>query len=137
VASPAAAVRDCSTPTATVTERRVVECYHDAQTARDQSCRCSTVGLLTLEQTRTRRTAVLGDLRQGTRLTRRLDEVPRNSKNSNRSSPTSILQLLVFQSLPDSWAIDQLFPIMPIHRLGERPTRKGVLADITCDSDAR
>ncbi|HEU4763847.1 MAG TPA: biosynthetic arginine decarboxylase, partial [Gemmatimonadales bacterium] len=41
----------------------------------------------------------------------------------------------LFQSLPDSWAIDQLFPIMPIHRLGEQPTRKGTLQDITCDSD--
>jgi len=43
----------------------------------------------------------------------------------------------VFQSLPDSWAIDQLFPIMPIHRLEERPTRTAVLADITCDSDGK
>jgi arginine decarboxylase len=41
----------------------------------------------------------------------------------------------VFQSLPDSWAIDQLFPVMPIHRLDEEPTRHGVLVDITCDSD--
>jgi arginine decarboxylase len=41
----------------------------------------------------------------------------------------------VFQSLPDNWAIDQLFPIMPIHRLNERPTRRGTLQDITCDSD--
>ncbi|HJS48367.1 MAG TPA: biosynthetic arginine decarboxylase [Gemmatimonadales bacterium] len=41
----------------------------------------------------------------------------------------------VFQSLPDNWAIDQLFPIMPIHRLDERPTRFGTLQDITCDSD--
>jgi arginine decarboxylase len=43
----------------------------------------------------------------------------------------------VFQSLPDSWAIDQLFPIMPIHRLDEKPTRNAVLADITCDSDGK
>ena len=43
----------------------------------------------------------------------------------------------VFQSLPDSWAIGQLFPIMPIHRLDEEPTRKGVLADITCDCDGK
>ena len=43
----------------------------------------------------------------------------------------------VFQSLPDSWAIDQLFPIMPLHRLDERPTRSAVLADITCDSDGK
>ncbi|HKV72978.1 MAG TPA: biosynthetic arginine decarboxylase [Gemmatimonadales bacterium] len=41
----------------------------------------------------------------------------------------------VFQSLPDNWAIDQLFPIMPIHRLLEAPTRRGTLQDITCDSD--
>jgi arginine decarboxylase len=41
----------------------------------------------------------------------------------------------VFQSLPDNWAIDQLFPIMPIHRLTEPPTRRGTLQDVTCDSD--
>ena len=43
----------------------------------------------------------------------------------------------LFQSLPDSWAIDQLFPIMPIHRLAEEPTRRGTLQDITCDSDGK
>jgi arginine decarboxylase len=43
----------------------------------------------------------------------------------------------VFQSLPDSWAIGQLFPVMPVHRLGEVPTRQAVLSDITCDSDGR
>jgi arginine decarboxylase len=41
----------------------------------------------------------------------------------------------VFQSLPDNWAIDQIFPIVPIHRLREQPTRRGTLQDITCDSD--
>jgi arginine decarboxylase len=43
----------------------------------------------------------------------------------------------LFQSLPDSWAIDQLFPVMPIHRLNERPTREATIADITCDCDGR
>src|SRR5205085_2908480 len=43
----------------------------------------------------------------------------------------------VFQSLPDHWAIDQLFPIMPIHRLDEEPTRRGTLQDVTCDSDGK
>jgi len=47
------------------------------------------------------------------------------------------VNLSVFQSVLDSWGIGQLFPIMPIHRLGEEPTRRGVLADITCDSDGR
>jgi len=43
----------------------------------------------------------------------------------------------LFQSLPDSWAIDQLFPILPIHRLNEKPTRRGTLQDVTCDSDGK
>ena len=43
----------------------------------------------------------------------------------------------LFQSLPDSWAIDQLFPIMPVHRLDELPARRGTLQDITCDSDGK
>jgi len=43
----------------------------------------------------------------------------------------------LFQSLPDSWAIDQIFPIMPIHRLDEKPTRSATLQDITCDSDGK
>ena len=64
-------------------------------------------------------------------------------RRSRRSSATSTPTLVdryfcnfsVFQSLPDNWAIDQLFPIMPIHRLHEQPTRRGTLQDITCDSD--
>jgi IMP dehydrogenase/GMP reductase len=52
-------------------------------------------------------------------------------------SDTYFCNFSVFQSLPDSWAIDQLFPVMPIHRLTERPTRRAVLADITCDSDGK
>ncbi|MEQ9464299.1 MAG: arginine decarboxylase, partial [Haliea sp.] len=43
----------------------------------------------------------------------------------------------LFQSLPDIWAIDQLFPIMPLHRLQEEPTRRGMLADLTCDCDGK
>jgi arginine decarboxylase len=43
----------------------------------------------------------------------------------------------LFQSLPDSWAIDQLFPIIPIHRLDEEPARRGTLQDVTCDSDGK
>ncbi|MEZ2237800.1 biosynthetic arginine decarboxylase [Microcoleus sp.] len=47
------------------------------------------------------------------------------------------INLSVFQSVPDSWAINQLFPIMPIHRLDEEPTQRGTLADLTCDSDGK
>jgi arginine decarboxylase len=50
-------------------------------------------------------------------------------------SDTYFCNFSMFQSLPDLWAVDQLFPILPIHRLTEAPTRRAILADITCDSD--
>ena len=52
-------------------------------------------------------------------------------------SDTYFCNFSLFQSMPDSWAIKQLFPIMPIHRLNEQPTRHAVLGDITCDSDGK
>jgi arginine decarboxylase len=55
----------------------------------------------------------------------------------DRLSDLYFVNMSVFQSLLDSWGIGQIFPIMPIHRLEEEPTRRGVLADITCDSDGR
>mgnify|MGYP003546792141 FL=1 len=71
-------------------------------------------------------------------LTRKLDQVPEELETLETIlSDIYFCNFSVFQSLPDSWAIDQLFPIMPIHRLAEKPTRKGVLADITCDSDGK
>ncbi len=70
--------------------------------------------------------------------------------NPNNQSEATILQELnekladkvfcnfsLFQSLPDIWGIDQIFPIMPIHRLDEQPTRRAVIQDLTCDSDGR
>lgn len=47
------------------------------------------------------------------------------------------MNLSIFQSIPDSWAINQLFPIIPIHHLNEKPNRQGILADLTCDSDGK
>ena len=52
-------------------------------------------------------------------------------------SDTYFCNFSLFQSMPDSWAVKQLFPIMPIHRLNEEPTRHGVLGDISCDSDGK
>ena len=52
-------------------------------------------------------------------------------------SDTYFCNFSVFQSVPDHWAVGQLFPTMPIHRLDEEPTRRGVLADLTCDSDGK
>src|SRR5579872_3768917 len=67
-----------------------------------------------------------------------LDEVPEDLQGLDESlSDTYFCNFSLFQSIPDSWAIKQLFPVMPIHRLNERPTRHAVLGDITCDSDGK
>jgi arginine decarboxylase len=66
------------------------------------------------------------------------DELPESIAHlPDRLADLYFVNLSVFQSLLDSWGIDQIFPILPIHRLDEEPTRRGVLADITCDSDGR
>jgi arginine decarboxylase len=71
-------------------------------------------------------------------LTHALDELPEDLQSLDESlSDTYFCNFSLFQSVPDSWAIKQLFPIMPIHRLDERPDRVGVLGDITCDSDGK
>jgi arginine decarboxylase len=131
-------VRDLLDAYRTVTERRVVECYHDAITARDQALQMFNLGLLSLEMrglTERLYWATCAKIRD---LTRKLDEVPEELEElESILSDIYFCNFSVFQSLPDSWAIDQLFPIMPIHRLTERPTRRGVLADITCDSDGK
>jgi len=56
---------------------------------------------------------------------------------SERMADKYFLNFSLFQSLPDSWAIDQVFPLMPVHRLDEQPTRRATVEDITCDSDGR
>jgi arginine decarboxylase len=72
------------------------------------------------------------------KLTRELDEVPEELEGLEKAlADTYFCNFSVFQSAPDSWAIDQLFPVMPLHRLHEEPMRRAVLADITCDSDGK
>jgi arginine decarboxylase len=67
-----------------------------------------------------------------------LDPMPEELEDLEHTlSDTYFCNLSIFQSLPDAWAIDQVFPIMPIHRLDEEPTRRATLADITCDSDGK
>jgi arginine decarboxylase len=121
-----------------VSERRLVECYHDALTAREQILQMFNLGLLSLEfRALAERLywAVCTKIRDACR---KIDRLPEELEDlESILSDTYFCNFSVFQSLPDSWAIDQLFPIMPIHRLDERPTRTGVLADITCDSDGK
>ncbi|MES1211545.1 MAG: arginine decarboxylase, partial [Acidobacteriota bacterium] len=72
------------------------------------------------------------------KLSRSLQELPEDLEGLERQlADTYFCNFSVFQSVPDSWAIDQLFPILPIHRLDEEPSNRAVLADITCDSDGK
>ena len=85
------------------------------------------------------REPVLGDLREApASWSSELDYVPEDLQGLDEMlSDTYFCNFSLFQSMPDSWAIKQLFPVMPIHRLNERPTRHAVLGDITCDSDGK
>jgi arginine decarboxylase len=71
-------------------------------------------------------------------LTKQLEFVPEELEGLDAQlSDTYFCNFSLFQSMPDSWAIKQLFPVMPIHRLNERPGRHAVIGDITCDSDGK
>ncbi|HWG78086.1 MAG TPA: biosynthetic arginine decarboxylase [Steroidobacteraceae bacterium] len=131
-------VRDLLEAYRNIDERRLVECYHDALTARDQALQMFNLGLLSLEQRGLTERLWWASCARVRDLCRRLPRVPEELEGlEDVLSDTYFCNFSIFQSLPDSWAIDQLFPIMPIHRLNDPPTRKAVLADITCDSDGK
>src|SRR5471032_2768633 len=133
-----APVRDLLDAYRNIDERRLVECYHDATTARDQALQMFNLGLLSLEIRGLTERLYWASCTRVRDVCRRLERVPEELADlEDVLSDTYFCNFSVFQSLPDSWAIDQLFHIMPIHRLDERPMRTGVLADITCDSDGK
>jgi arginine decarboxylase len=121
-----------------VSERRLVECYHDALTAREQVLQMFNLGLLSLEFRGLAERLYWATCAKIRDYCRKLERLPEELDDlESILSDTYFCNFSVFQSLPDSWAIDQLFPILPVHRLDERPTRTAVLADITCDSDGK
>jgi arginine decarboxylase len=131
-------VRDLFDAYRSVSERRLVECYHDALTAREQILQMFNLGLLSLEFRALAERLYWATCTKLRDYCRKLERAPDELEDLETTlSDTYFCNFSVFQSLPDSWAIDQLFPVMPVHRLDERPTRTGVLADITCDSDGK
>jgi arginine decarboxylase len=131
-------VRDLFEAYRSVSDRRLIECYHDAVTAREQTLQMFNLGLLSLEFRGLAERLYWATCTRIRDACRRQDDYPEELEGlESILSDVYFCNFSVFQSLPDSWAIDQLFPIMPIHRLAEEPTRKGVLADITCDSDGK
>jgi arginine decarboxylase len=121
-----------------VSERRLVECYHDAVQAREQVLQMFNLGYLSLEFRGLAERLYWATCARIRDFCRKLEVVPEELEGLEFIlSDTYFCNFSVFQSLPDSWAIGQQFPIMPIHRLDERPARNAVLADITCDSDGK
>ena len=131
-------VRDLFDAYRSVTERRLVECWHDALQAREQALQMFNLGYLSLESRGLAERLYWATCARIRDLCRKLESIPEELEGLETIlSDIYFCNFSVFQSLPDSWAIGQLFPIMPVHRLGERPTRNAVLADITCDSDGK
>ncbi len=121
-----------------LTTDNILESYHGAVHHYNDSVSAFNLGYLSLEERSMAERLYLKLSRRILELARRLDPVPDVLKSlEDDLCSTYFCNFSVFQSLPDSWAIEQLFPIMPIHRLLETPTRRGVLADITCDSDGK
>ncbi len=114
------------------------ECYHDANELRDEAMTLFNVGQLNLHDRARAEEFFWHTCEKILRVTRKLDYVPDDLEHLERDmADTYFLNFSVFQSMPDAWAIEQLFPILPLHRHDEEPTRRAVLADITCDSDGK
>ena len=122
-----------------VSLRRVREIYHDAVFDKERAQSLFTSGVLSLRERAFAERLYLCIINQ-------IARVAQKHRDEFDDIMTDLDAILVdryflnfslFQSLPDNWAIDQLFPIMPIHRLDEEPTRRGTLQDITCDSDGK
>jgi arginine decarboxylase len=119
--------------------RKVIEIYHDASFDKDRAQQLFNSGVLSLRERAMAETIFLA-------IMNRIAQIVGESKTGYEEITKDVEQVLIdryfcnfslFQSLPDSWAIDQLFPIMPIHRHLERPDRQGTLQDVSCDSDGK
>ncbi len=118
--------------------KNVLEAYHDALEYKEEALQLFNLGNLSLSERMVAEDIFWAVCQKILKIVRDLREVPEELEGLERAlSDTYFCNFSMFQSLPDIWAIDQLFPIMPIHRLGEEPTRRAVLADITCDSDGK
>ncbi|HUQ89594.1 MAG TPA: biosynthetic arginine decarboxylase [Vicinamibacterales bacterium] len=121
-----------------VTQRNALETYHDAQQALDMAMNLFSGGYLSLEQRSHAENLYFAICEKIHKLCQGMADVPEDLQALEELlSDTYFCNFSLFQSIPDSWAIKQLFPVMPIHRLNERPVNHAVLSDITCDSDGK
>jgi arginine decarboxylase len=121
-----------------LSKKNFLESYHDAVQMVDEAMNLFNLGYLSIELRALTEQLFWCLCSKLLKLVRELDYVPEDLQGLEALlSDTYFCNFSIFQSMPDSWAINQLFPIMPIHRLNEPPTRKAVLGDITCDSDGK
>jgi arginine decarboxylase len=118
----------------------IQEAYNDASQFKEEALSLFALGYLTLKERARVESLYWACCGRILKILRRLelDYVPDELADLEKMmAATYYCNFSVFQSAPDSWAIDQLFPILPIHRLDEEPTERGTLADLTCDSDGK
>src|SRR5579885_2296883 len=118
--------------------KNLLESFHDAQQALDSALNLFSLGYLPLQQRSLAESIYWHICRRIQKLAKELEYYPEELEGlDSLLSDTYFCNFSLFQSLPDSWAVKQLFPIMPIHRLDEEPFRHGILGDISCDSDGK
>lgn len=121
-----------------LTRKNIQECYNDANYYRDQLRMQFFYGNASLRERGIGEAIYWHIMGMISRRIDEMSEIPEDLKEvSDNMVDCYYGNFSLFQSMPDSWAIDQLFPVMPIQRLCERPTRKTVLVDITCDCDGK
>lgn len=114
------------------------ECYHDAFKLKEDAVSAFRLGYLSLPERAKAERLFWSCCHRIQELLQQLDRIPEDLEDLDRvMASIYYVNLSVFQSAPDTWAIDQLFPIMPIHRLDEKPSQRVTLADLTCDSDGK
>jgi arginine decarboxylase len=116
----------------------VQEAYNDASQFKEEALSLFALGYLSLQERARVESLYWACCRRILGHVRALDYVPDELEDLEKMMASIYYcNFSIFQSAPDSWAIDQLFPILPIHRLDEEPTERGTLADLTCDSDGK
>ena len=119
-------------------QRTMLEDWHDAEQIREEALDLFSHGMVDLQTRAEIERMYWSVCREINSLAKSLKHTPEELKNLDKLlADKYFCNFSLFQSLPDSWAIDQLFPIVPIQRLDERPTRNATIQDITCDSDGK
>lgn len=117
---------------------RLIEQWHDAMQAREDALELFNIGLVDLSTRATVERLFWSIAREVNTMAGKSKHAPEELRAISRSLPDKYFcNFSLFQSLPDSWAIDQVFPVVPLSRLNEPPTCSATLQDITCDSDGK